>query len=275
MKMRIQGGMRVFFISLICEASSFQLSGSPVPPAHASRIAMMCEAGATTEDASAVPSNTRKDAILSITLDGLAVDQARRTDVNEMLVQLESTNPTGEPARSPLLNGVWQLNFAGAPGPGLIDSPTRELALALYSTGYSAGALLQFIGKLPAPLSSNLKLDSASVTIMSSEAGQPRVVTEAQVSLMGSSQTLRLSSNLVPVSNIRLREEAIELTAFGQTTLLPGPLARSRQLFVTYLDEELLVVRDESGVPDILTRKDKFVAVEPSFADDDLSPGAS
>lgn len=40
----------------------------------------------------------------------------------------------------------------------------------------------------------------------------------------------------------------VEAEAFGSRGLLPGPLAFSRQLFVTYVDDELLVLRDESGV---------------------------
>jgi len=80
------------------------------------------------------------------------------------------------------------------------------------------------------------------------------------------------------VSSVRLREELVEAEALGQRMLLPGPLARTRQLFITYLDDELLVIRDESGVPDILMRKQMFYGEdvgERSFADDDSSPGAS
>lgn len=45
-----------------------------------------------------------------------------------------------------------------------------------------------------------------------------------------------------------------------------------------YLDDDLMVVRDESGIPEILVRKPKEFLVEstgePSYADDDLAPGA-
>jgi hypothetical protein len=118
-----------------------------------------------------------KDALLSECLDGFDMDERRRMEVGEILTALERTNPTTEPSRSRLLNGVWELQFAGAPGPGLIDSPTREIALALYSTGYSAGALVQFLKKLPPPLSSALSLTAADITITSSDSAQPRVTT--------------------------------------------------------------------------------------------------
>lgn len=71
--------------------------------------------------------------------------------------------------------------------------------------------------------------------------------------------------------------QVIEVEVLGQKLLLPGPLARSRQFIVTYLDEEVLVIRDQSGTPDVLVRKDKFggrpLSEEPSFSDDDASPG--
>lgn len=217
-----------------------------------------------------------KDALLSECLDGLVVDDVRRPEIGELLLKLERTNPTSEPARSQLLNGVWELQFAGAPGPGLVDSPTRELALSLYSAGYSPGALLQLLKKLPPPLSGALSLVSADITITSSASPQPRVSTDVCLLLGGGEQTIQFRSNLKPLSGLRLKEEVIELEVLGQKLLLPGPLARTRQLYVTYLDEELLVVRDESGVPDVLVRKDKFggpFAEEPSFSDDDSSPG--
>lgn len=64
----------------------------------------------------------------------------------------------------------------------------------------------------------------------------------------------------------------------GLRGLLPGPLAFTRQLYVSYLDEEVLVLRDESGVPDVLTRSEMFEgekAGELSSLEDDAAPGAS
>ena len=47
---------------------------------------------------------------------------------------------------------------------------------------------------------------------------------------------------------------------------------------MTYLDTELLVIRDASGLPEVLTRKDTFGtqdAPEISYEEDDTAPGAS
>ena len=58
--------------------------------------------------------------------------------------------------------------------------------------------------------------------------------------------------------------------------MLPGPLALSRSLYIAYLDSELLVVRDDSGLPTVLRRAEKFsgAASEPSYGDGDDAPGA-
>jgi hypothetical protein len=41
----------------------------------------------------------------------------------------------------------------------------------------------------------------------------------------------------------------------GQNVDLPQAVQYARDLYVTYLDEDILVVRDGSGVPEILMRK--------------------
>ena len=62
-------------------------------------------------------------------------------------------------------------------------------------------------------------------------------------------------------------------------SFLPSALTPcTNRRYVTYVDEELLVVKDESGIADILLRKafNDFGLDEgvPSVADDDLAPGA-
>ena len=47
---------------------------------------------------------------------------------------------------------------------------------------------------------------------------------------------------------------------------------------MTYLDSELLVLRDGSGLPEVLTRKDAYgsqTSPEISYDEDDAAPGAS
>jgi hypothetical protein len=84
-------------------------------------------------------------------------------------------------------------------------------------------------------------------------------------------------------SAIRLREtyEQIQLinTSNGQPINrdIPEFLRYSRDLYVTYLDEDLLIVRDGSGVPEILVRKEKQFSkswgTEPGAVSDLVPPG--
>lgn len=210
---------------------------------------------------------------MSAMYSGRNPDGEQRLQLNELLIQLERENPTESPASSVLLNGVWDLQFAGGVAPGVVTgSPTREIALAVYSSTAPA-AVLNFLtagplSQLPSPLDTDVR--DVSVTIVSAEAGQPRATTELDVTLLGQLTTLRIFANMLPASDVRIRQEFIEVEAFDQRTLLPGPLALTRSLYVTYLDEDLLVVRDESGVPEVLVRKDKFddVKREPDTYDD-------
>ena len=98
------------------------------------------------------------DSVFDLLPDDLAavdsMDSAKRADINEALLRLERMNPTEEPAFSPLLNGVWTLRYAGGySNDWALPSPTRQLALFLYSGGYSPGLFaLSLAQKLPKAL---------------------------------------------------------------------------------------------------------------------------
>ena len=94
---------------------------------------------------------------------------------------------------------------------------------------------------------------------------------------------VKITSTLETESDVRLKEtnSAVSVKNGGSDAPrafeLPKQLQYSRLLFVTYLDDDLLVVRDETGVPEVLLRKEKEFQMsegEPSSADDDLAPGA-
>jgi len=110
---------------------------------------------------------------------------------------------------------------------------------------------------------------------------QPRAVGEGELKLAGMSTPTKVSvtSTLETESDVRLKETYTTLKLGDNTVDVPEALQYSRLLFVTYLDDDLLVVRDETGVPEILVRKEASfqsseATGEPSSADDDLAPGA-
>ena len=217
------------------------------------------------------PMNAAKESLLTAIGSGSLemVDNYRQQTVEECILQLD--NPTPEPARSILLNGKWEVMYAGSPGAGFLDSPTRPLALALYSP-LSPSIIAQGLSKLPLVGAS---LGTLIVTIRSPEAGQPRAIVETSVGALGSTQPITFRANLAPRSAVTLKEDFVEAEAFGQRQLLPGPLSFSRSLFVSYLDDDLMIVRDDAGAPSVLRRALKFpAATDMSFSDDDAAPGA-
>lgn len=75
--------------------------------------------------------------------------------------------------------------------------------------------------------------------------------------MFGNEEEIHLKNELVAESGVRLRETFSQAEGFGQSIDLVGPFKYSRTLFVTYLDDDVMVARDESGVPDIWVRKAK------------------
>jgi PAP_fibrillin len=207
---------------------------------------------------------------------GMEASEETRSQINEVLLKLEALNPTEDPALSPLLNGVWELRYAGlytSAGALGAFSPTRQLALFVYSGGYSPGLFaLELASKLPSQL---VSVGSLDITI---SRAQPRVEGKVHVnSALFGENSVSVKSKLEVVSSIRLRETYESATVLGRQIELPEFARYSRELYVTYVDEDLLVVRDGSGVPELLVRKEKIFTrnwgIEPTSVDDELAPG--
>jgi hypothetical protein len=229
------------------------------------------------EDFTPTESETLVTSILDLMPElGVEASETARSQINEVLLKLEALNPTNDPALSPLLNGVWELRYAGLyTSDGALGSfsPTRQLALFVYSGGYSPGLFaLELASKLPSELVSVGALD------ISISRAQPRVEGRVQVksALIGES-SVSVKSKLEVLSSMRLRETYESATVLGRQIELPEFAKYSRELYVTYVDEDLLVVRDGSGVPELLVRKEKLFTrnwgTEPTSVDDELAPG--
>lgn len=172
-----------------------------------------------------------------------------RGRVDEAILMLERVNPTDEPVYSTLLDGTWKVKYSGSFAPGLLSSPTRELALFLYGGGFSLGnALSSFAGGFWGD-ALGLQIDSKTVKII----GGRDVEASAKVTAVGQSQTLSYAAELLPLSSQRISEEVISVDGpLGKQDL---PVELRRSILVTYLDDDILVVRDESGVPEVLSRQ--------------------
>ena len=214
-----------------------------------------------------------KDELLAVvsTSQPSGASETTRASVLELLAKLEPANPTQAPATSPLLNGCWTVVYTGyAPGP--LNSPTRPIALALYAGGYTPGlAGLAIADSLPDALVSTGEL---TVTI---SRDQPRVEAGTTLSLVGAgARDVKVTASLEAETAMRLKETYDSFDVGTGKRQFPEPLKYTRKVYLTYLDDELLVARDDSGVPSILLRKalpDWFDGV-PSTDNDDLAPGA-
>ena len=103
----------------------------------------------------------------------------------------------------------------GRYGMGFFDSPTREIALALYTGGFRAGLLANFVSKLPGPLATVVELNDVELSI---KREQPRVEASASVVVAGSEQKLSLRGELKATSAVRLEETLVKANFFGQST---------------------------------------------------------
>ncbi|KAL7545752.1 hypothetical protein ACHAWF_009105 [Thalassiosira exigua] len=215
------------------------------------------DASAETIEVENKPSTASEGAVSSI-LDSLPeslgssgeISAEDRASINEAILKLEALNPTVDPVYSPLINGVWTLRYAPGPEPK-IPSPTRDLALFVYSGGYSPGLFaLGLAQKLPAQL---VELGDLEISI---SRAQPRIEAKIDVKLFGGSEdSIEVKARLEEDSGLRFTETYESATVLGQTVDLPEALQYSRDLYVTYVDEDILVARDGSGIPEVLVRK--------------------
>ncbi|QDZ22248.1 hypothetical protein HOP50_07g47880 [Chloropicon primus] len=172
-----------------------------------------------------------------------------RTQINELLYQLESRNPTLYPTTSPLLNGEWEFKYIPGIAPGPVPSPTREIALFMYAGGYTPGKFLFDLSKkLP---SSALDISDTRVTI---QASQPRGKITATLKVLNNTFPVELRTSIEAESDVRMKESYLDAEAMGRDITIPAQLRTERVFYITYLDENLLISRDESGTPDILYR---------------------
>ena len=204
------------------------------------------------------------------------VSPEQRSAINEALYKLEALNPTDSPAASPLLNGVWELRYCGGyTDEWALPSPTRQAALFLYDGGYSPGMFAYTLAQsLPKQL---VETDSLEIQISREN---PRVEARIGVKLLGGALdgSVTVKARLDVESAMRLRETYESAKVLGQAAAreIPAPLQYARDLYVTYVDEDLLIVRDGSGVPEVLVRQFKTFSknwgTEPGSLSDDMTP---
>lgn len=191
------------------------------------------------------------------------VTEIQRVDVMERITGLERLNPTPRPTTSPYLEGRWNFEWVGSGSPA-----------------FSAAQVI--LERLPTTLANLLKMD---VLVKD---GDAKIT--AYLRLLNSVESkVILSTKLTVEGPQRMKEEYIEgllespsiveeavpeqlKGALGQAAdavqQLPAPIKDvvssgirvplsgtfQRMFMISYLDDEILIVRDAFGVPEVLTR---------------------
>mmetsp|Transcript_16673 Transcript_16673/g.35391 ORF Transcript_16673/g.35391 Transcript_16673/m.35391 type:complete len:343 (-) Transcript_16673:420-1448(-) len=209
-----------------------------------------------------------KEALKAEVSQGLLGPRPDKAVVGEILLALEARNPTRSPATSPLLNGRYKIVYASGASPGL--KAVQLLLKASQSAPKSpSGADL-------------LDVDEVFVTFRPS---QPRVEATVRTRFLSFDNTLKLTSKVEAESAVRLVETYDSAESESLSIRLPfqSPVQYKRSLLVSYLDEELLVVRDALGRPDVLMRVDDVQTGPTTVVDEEIiedplydsAPGAS
>merc|ERR1712050_334641 len=74
----------------------------------------------------------------------------------------------------------------------------------------------------------------------------PKAEVTVNFTVSNRTEPVILRTDLDAESGCRIREKYIELEILGQAAAVPEALRYERLLFITYLDESLMVVRDET-----------------------------
>ncbi|KAK2965551.1 hypothetical protein RJ640_016693 [Escallonia rubra] len=189
----------------------------------------------------------------------------QRIDVNERIIGLERLNPTPRPTTSPLLEGRWNFHWFGSGSPGLLAA--KFIFERFPSTLFNLSKMDAVIKDLSAKITANMKLLNAI---------ESNFVLSTKLSVEG---PLRMKEEYVEgiFESPNINEETIPVQlrgAFGQAVStaqqLPAPIRDAvasglkvplggtfqRLFMISYLDGEILIIRDTAGIPEVLTRLD-------------------
>ncbi|KAK9265541.1 hypothetical protein L1049_007593 [Liquidambar formosana] len=189
----------------------------------------------------------------------------QRIDVNERITGLERLNPTPRPTTSPFLEGCWNFEWFGSGSPGL--TAARFVFERFPPTVANLTKMDIVIKDSSAKITANMKLLNSI---------ESKFILSTKLSVEG---PLRMKEEYVEgvLESPTVNEETVPEQlrgAFGQAVStaqqLPVPIRDvvasglkiplsgtfQRLFMISYLDDEILIIRDTSGVPEVLTRLD-------------------
>lgn len=189
----------------------------------------------------------------------------QKIDVNERIVALERLNPTSRPTTSPFLEGQWNFEWFGSGSPGLLAA--RILFERFPPSLASLSKLDVVIKDGYANISASVKLLNSiesrfTLSTRLSIEGPLRVKEEYVEGIFESpkvneeSLPEQLKGALVQATNTIQQLPASIRDAVASGIKIPLGGTFDRMFLISYLDEEILIIRDTAGVPEVLTRLD-------------------
>lgn len=189
--------------------------------------------------------------------------ETQRIDVSERVVGLERLNPTPRPTTSPFLEGLWNFEWFGAGNPGLLAarllferSPAALANLAgldvLFKDGYAkVTAKLKFLNSIEGKFLLTSKLSIEGPTRMKEEYVEGLIETPT----IGEQTIPKQLKGAFGQATGTLRQLPAPIKdAFASGLKIPINGAFQRLIMISYLDEEILITRDSSGAPEVLSR---------------------
>ncbi|KAG5006789.1 hypothetical protein JHK85_025331 [Glycine max] len=189
----------------------------------------------------------------------------QKIDVNERITGLERLNPTPRPTTSPFLEGRWNFEWFGSGSPGLFAA---RFIFEIFPSTLANLSKMDFVIK-----DGNAKI-TANMRLLNSI--ENKVILSTKLSVEG---PLRMKEEYVEgvfVTPTIIEERVPEQLkgALGQAAnalqQLPAPIrdpvasglkvplsgSFQRLFMISYLDEEILIIRNTAGIPEVLTRLD-------------------
>ncbi|KAF7003998.1 hypothetical protein CFC21_019261 [Triticum aestivum] len=197
--------------------------------------------------------------------------EMQKIDVNERIVGLERLNPTPRPTTSPYLEGRWNIEWFGDSSPGTFASKLLFEYATISGCKRSPTSVAHFTG-LDVVIRDGYCKISSNVKLLNTI--QNRFVLTTQLSVEG---PIRMKEEYVEafLETPKISEETLPEQLKGLLGQTAGALQQlpasirdavsegvklplngmyQRLFMISYLDEEILIIRDAAGAPDVLTK---------------------
>ncbi|XP_071720066.1 probable plastid-lipid-associated protein 13, chloroplastic [Rutidosis leptorrhynchoides] len=189
----------------------------------------------------------------------------QKIDVNERIVGLERLNPTPRPTTSPFMEGRWNFEWIGYGSPGLFAA--RLLSERFPATLANLCKMDLVVKDGYAKITANMKFLNAIENnfILSTKLTVEGPLRMKEEYTEGVLETPSVDEETIPDQLKGVLGQAVnsmqqlpspfkDVVTGGLTIPLNG--AFQRLFMISYLDEEIMIIRDTTGVPEVLTRLD-------------------